>query len=214
MPLKLTKREGSQMFWITGTVSGKRIRESTGTDNRQLAEEKRAAREANVYRADIHGVRPSRMFGEAALSYLKRHRSDDTKHRLNRFLQFLEATKRQAIGCDQINQDLLDQACDALLRPHTADSTRLREVVSPVKAVLRHAAIRGWCSLPVFESIRQGKRRKEWLTPAEAEAIIAASPAHAAPIFEFMFCTGARRGEALSLDWKICPTEVRQSHAA
>jgi integrase len=202
------------MFWITGTISGKRVRESAGTDNRQLAEEKRAAREASVYRAGIHGVEPTRMFGEAALNYLKRQRSDDTKHRLNRFLTYLKTTKQETIGCDQITQDLLDKACDAMLRPQAADSTRLREVVSPVKAVLRHAAIRGWCSLPVFETIRQGKRRKEWFTPAEAEAIIAASPSYVAPTFAFMFCTGARRGEALSLDWKICPTELRARHAA
>ena len=72
-----------------------------------------------------------------------------------------------------------------------------------MKAVLRHAAIRGWCRLPVFETVRQGKRRKEWLTPSEAEAIISASPTHLVPLFEFMFCTGARRGEAIGLRWEI-----------
>ena len=214
MPLKIVTRPDSKILWISGTVRGQRVRESTGTDDRQLAEEKRAAREAAIYRANIHGVRTSRTFAEAALSYLKRQRSDDTKRRLNRFLGFLKTAGRQDILCDQVNQDLLDVACDRLLRPGAADGTRLREVFSPVKAVLRHAAVRGWCRLPVFEKIRQGKRRKEWFTPAEAEAIVAASPKHLAPVFEFMFSVGARRGEVLGLDWEIRPAPLRTGHAS
>ncbi len=189
-------------------------RESTSTDSRDLAEEKRVAREATAYREELHGVKPTKSFAEAVLSYLKRQQSDDTKRRLNRFLGFLKSVGKQNIGCDQVGQVLLDGACEALLRPGSSGSTRLREVVSPVRAVLRHAAVRGWCSLPVFETIRQGKRRKEWLTPDEATAIVAASPSHLKPIFEFMFCAGLRRGETLSLDWKICPAQVRPGHAA
>ncbi len=214
MPLKIVTRPGSPMLWLTGTVRGKRIRESTGTDSRELAEEKRVAREAAAYREDLHGVKPTRPFAEAVLSYLKRQRSDDTKRRLNRLLGFLKSVGKQNIGCDQVDQVLLDDACDALLRPGSSGSTRLREVVSPVRAVLRHAAVRGWCSLPVFETIRQGKHRKEWLTPQEATAIVAASPPHLKPLFEFMFCAGPRRGETLSLDWKICPAQVWQGHPA
>jgi integrase len=214
MSLKIVSRPGSKYLWLAGTVRGQRIRESTGTDSPALAEEKRAAREAEVYRSDLHGAKLSRSFAEAALNYLKRGRSKDTKRRLHRFLGYLKKIGKENITCDRVNQDLLDHACDALLRPDPAGSTRLREVISPVRAVLRHAAVRGWCGLPVFETIRQGKRRKEWLTPGEAEAIIGASPTHLGPVFEFMFCTGARRGEVLGLDWQICPGEVWAQHAA
>ncbi|WP_264716493.1 tyrosine-type recombinase/integrase [Limobrevibacterium gyesilva] len=189
------------MLWLVGTVRGQRVRESAGTVNPQLAEERRAAREAEIYRSATHGVRPTRTFGEAALSYLKRPRSQDTKRRLNRFLAWLKQTGRQNVRCDQVMQELLDAACEALTDANAAPATKLREVFTPVKAVLRHAAIRGWCAIPVFESIRQGKRRKEWLTPEEAERIVALSPSHLAAMFEFMFCTGARRSEVLSLDW-------------
>jgi integrase len=214
MSLRIISRPGSKILWLSGTVRGQRIRESTGTNNHQLAEEKRAAREAEVYRSDVLGVKVSRSFAEGAISYLKRGRSEDTKRRLHRFLGYLKKIGKENVACDRVNQDMLDHACDALLRPGAADTTRLREVVSPVRAVLRHAAVRGWCTLPVFETIRQGKRRKEWLTPGEAEAIIGASPTHLVPVFEFMFCTGARRGEVLGLDWQICPGEVRAQHAA
>ena len=202
MPLRIVRQPHTTNFWLSGTVLGQRVRESTGTDKPALAEERRAAREAQIYRARVHGLKTSRTFAEVALSYLKRNRSDDTKRRLNRVLRYLQTAHLDTIACDQVNQELLDQACEALLRPGAADSTRLREVVSPVKAVLRHGAIRGWCAIPLFETLRQGKRRKNWLTPGEAEAIIAASPPHLAPLFTFIFCTGARRGEALGLDWQ------------
>jgi integrase len=202
MPLKVVRRPGTKILWLSGSIGGQRVRESSGTDKPILAEERRAAREAAIYRGATHGVKPTRSFGEAVLHYLKRGRSNDTKRRLNRFLLFLSDTKRETVACGQVDQDLLDEACDALLRPGSSDSTRLREVISPVKAVLRYAAIRGWCAIPLFETVRQGKRRKEWLTPAEAEAIIAASPTHLARTFEFMFCAGPRRAETIALDWQ------------
>jgi integrase len=203
MSLKVVKRPGTSSLWIVGTVLGQRIRESAGTDNPSLAEERRAAREAEIYRGVTHGVTPTKAFAEVALSYLKKPLSDDAKARLNRFLRFLKETKRERIGCDKVNQVLLDEACERMLRDGSSPSTRLREVFTPVKAVLRHGAIRSWCALPVFESIPQGRCRKEWLTVAEAQAILAASPEHLRPMFELGFCCGARRGELLSVDWRF-----------
>ena len=200
--LKIVTLPTTRMLWLSGTIRGQRIRESTGTDNPVLAEERRAVREAEVYRAGIHGLKMVRPFADVALNYLKRPRSDDTRWRLRRFLVWLRREGLEAIRCDAVDQELLDKAYERMLRADATDSTRLREVVSPVRAVLRHGAIRGWCASPVFEVIRQPKGRKEWLTPPEAEAIIAASPPHLAPLFEFMFCAGPRRGEVLRLDWQ------------
>jgi integrase len=148
-------------------------------------------------------VTPGKTFPEVALSYLKKPMTENTKARLNRFLKFLKETKRERIGCDKVNQVLLDEACERMLRDGSSPATKQREVFTPVKAVLRHGAIRGWCSLPVFESIAQGRRRKEWLTVEEANKILEASPEHLRPLFEFCFCCGARRGELLSLDWQF-----------
>ena len=201
MPLRIVTLPTTRMFWLSDTVRGQRIRESTGTDVRELAEERRAVREAEVYRANIHGLKTVRPFADVALNYLKRPRSDDTRWRLGRFLLWLREEGMENIRCDRVDQELLDAAYERMLRPDVTDSTRLREVVSPVRAVLRHGAIRGWCAPPVFEVIRQPKGRKEWLTPPEAEAIIAASPPHLAPLFEFMFCAGPRRAEVLRLNW-------------
>ena len=202
MPLKVVTLPNTRMLWLSGTVRGQRVRESTGTDDPRLADERRAVREAEVYRAGIHGLKAAKSFAEVALNYLKRPRSDETRHRVGRFLRWLGGQGMEGVRCGQVDQELLDRAFEGMLRPGAADSTRLREVVSPVRSVLRHGAIRGWCAPPVFEVIRQPRGRTEWLTPAEAEAIVACSPPHLAAAFTLMFCCGPRRAEIIGLDWK------------
>lgn len=201
MPLKVVRRSGSPFLWIMGTVLGQRIRESAGTSDPKLAEERRATREAEIYRGVTHGLPSVKSFAEAAASYLKTERSEDTRNRVARFLKYLDSAKMRGIRCDHVNQEFLDVACEKMLRPGASPQTRLREVIGPVKTILRHAAIRGWCPLPIFETIRQGRARKEWLTPQEAEAILTKAPLYLRVMYDFMFCTGARRGEVLSLDW-------------
>lgn len=202
MSLKIVSLPDTRMFWLSGTVNGERIRESTRTDVRELAEEKRAVREAEAYRAGIHGLAASRPFAEVAYHYLKRPRSDDVRKRVGRFLRFLKTEDLTGIRCSSVNQELLDRACEKMLRPRSSDSTRLREVVSPARAVLNFGAVRGWCLAPAFEVIRQPRGRTEWLTPGEAEAVISRSPPNLAATFAFMFSCGPRRGEVLSLNWK------------
>lgn len=50
MPLRLVRRAGSSFWWVAGTIAGRRIRESTGTGNRALADEFRAARESTLWK--------------------------------------------------------------------------------------------------------------------------------------------------------------------
>ena len=77
----------------------------------------------------------------------------------------------------------------------------LRQVITPAKAVLNHAARRGWCEPPRFERVRGGSRRTDWILPAEAEAMLTAASEHFRPLLTFLLCTGARVGEAVNLEW-------------
>ena len=88
-------------------------------------------------------------------------------------------------------------------------STKLRQIVTPARAVLLHAARRGWCDAPTFEPIRQSPGRTQWLTPPQAEALVAAAAPHLKPLFVFLIATGARVSEALELEWP----EVDLRHA-
>lgn len=207
MPLKLTRRSGSPFWWLAGTVAGQRIRESTGTDQRGLAEEIRATREAAIVRRAILGAAPRVTFAQAAASYLEHAgpHSPGTLARLHRILLQLGPK----LACDEVDQARLDEACSALLRKGAAPATRLREVITPVRAVLGHAARRGWCQPRAFDTGRASPARTEWLTPAEADRLIGAAATHLRPLLTFLAATGARVGEALALDWQ----DVDLAHA-
>lgn len=199
MPLRLTRRAGSPFFWITGTVRGQRVRESAGTDNPRLAEEARSAREAQLYRAAVHGTREPVAFATAAESYLLHAgpHSAPTLARLRRLV--LEIGPKLTL--DDIGQTRIDQLAAKLLRPGASQATRLREITTPIRAILTHAARRGWCPLPVLEAPAAPPSRTEWLRPAEADALAAAAAKHLRPLVVFLIATGARLGEALALQW-------------
>jgi integrase len=88
------------------------------------------------------------------------------------------------------------------LHPHSSAATINRQVFTPTTAVLRHAAKLGLCSVPIVSRPRVRNERVRWLTPTEAEALIAACADHLRPLVIFMLYTGARCGEALWLDWR------------
>lgn len=201
MPLKLVRRPDSSLLWIVGTVRGQRVRESSGTDDPRLAEEARAARENAAYREAVHGpVRGSTSFAAAALSYLKAGgpHAAPTQTKIGRLVRHFGPR----VTCADVNQARLDQACDALLRPGSAPATRLREIITPARAVLSHAARRGWCDVPPFDIAAAPPAKTEWLAPAEVDRLVLAAAPHLRPLLVFLTATGARMGEALSLAWQ------------
>jgi integrase len=200
MPLTLTRRAGSPFWWITGTVRGVRIRESTGTDVRAVAEEARARRETQALNDAIHGTRRAFTFAEAVLSYLQHAgpHSAATKTRTAQLLRHFGPT----ITSDAIDMRAVDEACAKLLRPGAAPATRLREIITPLRSILTHGATRGMCQTPRFDPGRSSPSRTEWLTPAEVNRLIDAAAPHLRPLLTFLAGTGARLGEALDLAWE------------
>lgn len=197
MPLTLYKRKGSAFWWLRGTVREQSIRESTGTADRALAEEYRASREAEIYRQALHGEHKQPVtWAAAVVSYLEvKKPKEGTRLRLKRLLP--EVAK----PCDKIDQAEIDRLAKKLLRPDSSSSTVLREITTPIRAVLNHAARRGWCRPPVFEQAEAGRARTVWLEPAEVDRLSAAASPHLRPLIGFLVCTGARLAEALDLEW-------------
>lgn len=200
MPLRVTRRAGTTLWQITGTVAGQRVRQSAGTADKRLAQEAAAALEARLYRAAVHGTRPPVAWEAACASYLDAHPPRPTQAAA--LLRITQALGRAWIG--DIDQATVDRLCAAVCRPDAAPATKLRQVIGPVRAVLMHAARRGWCDPPLLEvpDGATGSRRTRWLTPEEFHRLQAAAAPHLRPLLVFLVCTGARLGEALALDWR------------
>lgn len=199
MPLTLTRRGGSGTWQIVGTVAGQRIRQSARTADRRLAEEARAELEASLYRGAVFGARAVVTWDHAATSYVDAAPRSAAEHaRLLRLYDHLTGKR-----LSDITQATIDRVIQARCRPAAQPATKLREVITPIRAVLAHAARRQWCDMPALEAPKgaSGVKRTRWLTPAEADRLVAACAPHLAPLALFLIGAGARLSEALALEW-------------
>ena len=193
MSLRLVRRPKSPYWIIRGTVRRVRVEESSGTDDKRIAEEIRAKREAKILAESVYGRRATVTFAEAALSYLQ---AGGDKRFLESVIKHFGTTPLA-----KIDQDAIDQGARKLY-PLVASSTRDRQFYTPTSAVLKHAAKRGWCSAIILERPSAPPSRVRWLTLEEANRLIECSGDHLRPLVTFMLYTGARVGEALWLDWR------------
>jgi integrase len=191
VPLKIFRRPGSPNWYMRGSVRGIRIIESTGVSSRVKAQEIRAFREAELLEQSIHGRAAVATFGSAALSYMQN--GGDGRY-LTPLLEHFGRTRLSAI-----DQAAIDR-CAAQLKPHALSSTVNRQIHTPISAVLKHAAARGWCDHRSIERPRQPKGKTRWLSFQEAEDLIGAA-GYLRPLLTFLLYTGCRLGEAINLDW-------------
>jgi integrase len=209
MPLSLTRRKGSGVWQIVGTVAGQRVRQSAGTADRRLADEIRSEIESKLVHGKIFGAKAVITWEQACSSYLDVNPpSVGTAALLARLTAHIGPGRKLR----DIDQSAVDRACIALCRPEAAPGTKLRNVITPLRAVLTHSARRGWCDLPAIETPKgaSGVKRTRWLTPDEFTRLRDAAAPHLRPLIVFMVCTGARVGsEALELRW----SDVDLEHA-
>lgn len=203
MSLKIVKRPKSQFWIIRGTIGGIRIEESTGTSEKALAEEMRAAREAELFKEKVYGKAATVTFAHAVADYLE-HGRGDKRHMAPVLAHFGTTLLRH------VDQHAIDVAAKKLL-PNASPATRDRQVYGIVSKVLHHAARKGWCNPPIIARPKKPKGVVRWITPAEADKLIDACAPHLRPLVVFLLYTGARAGEALWLDWKNVNMETRQA---
>lgn len=200
MSLKIVNRHGTDRLYIRGTVGGQSISESTGTTDPVRAEEYRAKREAELWKESVYGKRAVVTFAHAVGAYLEdAPRSETTKFHLRRLLQHFGTTRLMDIAQPQV-----DDAYRAILRDgvNASPATKMRGVLTPLRAVLEFAAIRRWCDRPAFATPKIPKRRTNYLRPDEVDRLIQAATPHLRPLIIFLVGTGARLSEALELEWR------------
>jgi integrase len=209
MPLTLVPpRNGRSRNWrIRGSVRGIHIDETTGVASRDLAEAIRIKREGQLLDESVFGARASRSFAEAAIAYVEKVRPRGTQRRAIIGHTRKDGTISQCLVSDfgarlvsSIDQAALDEVA---VRRYSGKKpgTVHRELIAPLVSVLRFAAKRKWCDVPIFERPRYDDRRRRWATYEEADRLIAAAALHVRPALLFLMLTGARMSEALELDW-------------
>jgi len=202
MPLKLIQR--GDTWHITGTEFGETVRRSTGTADRKKAQAILAKVRAEIFKRHTYGAQATCTFLNAAKSYLAAGKGGKDPRFLNRLLYkdraLTELTALAQTVLRDINQGFLDKLVEQC--PGAESATILRNIYSPIRAVLTHASKRDLCAPPKFDCPAPGGGRTRWIKPEEAERALAVCAEHERALVTFMIGTGCRASEALFIDWR------------
>ena len=201
MPLKLSTYKGSPNWRCRGTVRGISFDRSTGTADRDAAEQIRIKWEGALLHSSIHGARATKSFADAFVNYA---RAGGERRYCGPLVEHFGETPLA-----HIDQAAIDAAADAL-KPNAGPATRNRQIYTPMAAILHHAAKRGWTDYRRVERPKQPPGRVRWLDPDQAERLIEACAPHLRPLVIFLFGTGARLSEGLYLEWKNVDLAARR----
>lgn len=183
------------------------LRESTGTDDLEEAERYLARRLEGIRQATIYGVRPKRIFREAAEHYVR----TSTKRSLGRDVQDLRLVLPYIgdLALQQIHDGTLAPFVEARLADGKAAGT-INRTLAVVHRILTLAA-RAWRdehgltwleSAPLLTLQRGPKRQGHILSVEEQERFLARLPEHLSEMALFGLHTGCRQGEIVGLRWE------------
>lgn len=195
MGLKIIWRAG--VAHATGTVKGRRIRQSLGTRDQAQAAEAVAELEARVWKQSLYGDEAVRTFEEAAVSYMEGGGE-------GRYLGPLIVHFR-GVRVGSIKPGHVREAARKLY-PKTSPATQRRQGITPAVAVINHAHEKGWCgSMRVKDKRKVAPPKRRAVDRSYIDAIRATclgrkypNP-HLAALMLFFHQTGARMSEALNL---------------
>lgn len=190
MALSLIQRDGAGNYYIRGTVRGRSVYESTGTNDRQAADAIRIQTEARLLHESIFGRAATATFGQAAQAFIAAGGSPrflaepTTAGKSTGILSKLRDRKLHTI-----TQAVLDKAANEMY-PHALPETRLRQFYAPFRAVWNFAVVEGWAHTKKWRMPKKRKgthvakqTRRFGSTPTSyehaAEFVLAMSPAPA-----------------------------------
>jgi len=191
MPLNVRRRKGSPFWQIKGTVAGERVRQSSGTPDKQTAQEEAARIEREIWKRHQYGEVATATFAEAVNLYL------DQGGEGRFLLPLLNHFGKEHLA--KITPGRIRTAA-SVLYPDAGAATWNRQVITPARSVVNCAHDSGLCP-PI--RVRQFKAPKPvrqaigraWLDTFRSGAT---SP-YLRALSLFMFQTGARIGEAVKL---------------
>ncbi|MGV1793817.1 tyrosine-type recombinase/integrase [Rhizobium sp. A37_96] len=203
MVLKLIRRKGSPNWWLSGTIRGISVYESTRVADREVAELILTVRSKEVLDESIFGRKVNATFDQAAEAYLKGGGSSRFLPPLRRYLGAKHLRK--------VHQNDLDEAARKLY-PSAAPETLNRQCYTPFIAVWNHAVRNDWADVRQWSRPRKqrgtARRREETRSGTHpvpydraAQFVAAMSPAPAMAMTA-LFYSGMRPIELFTLEMK------------
>lgn len=193
--MELKKR--GNVWHYSFTVGGERVRQSSKTADKALAQDIATAHYTRLRRAAVHGPQAELTFADAINLYYE-HKPD-----ARYLLPLLNRFGRKRVA--DITQPMVRQAAREIY-PGCSAATWNRQVITPFRAVVNFAAEEGLCEHFRMKRFAEGEKKrrpagdKQWLKAFQKQCKKQKLP-HLAALARFMFETGARIGQACELTW-------------
>lgn len=207
--MALYKRKESNVWWMDYTdAEGKRVRASTGTENKLLAQQLLDRTKAEVWDQRRLGVKPQVTFDKAVEMFLeeKRHRRTINTYteRANWWLQ-----RFWGMPLNSITQELIIKTIKE--REGRVSPATCNRLLATLKTILRlaHRKYEWIDRVPAFFFYEEPKGRTRWLQPHEIARLLDALPEHERDIAMFSFATGLRQGNIRKLRWEQVNLNLR-----
>ncbi|MEO9827496.1 MAG: site-specific integrase [Paracoccaceae bacterium] len=204
MPHSITKRG---RFWhYTITVAGRRLRRSTGAEDKKIAERIASEAEAKEWRRHLDGPGADVTMAQVFAAYIDAGKSD-------RFLDPLIDHWKDTL-LSQVTPEAI-RASSRKIYPNAANATWNRQVIVPTQAAINYTCrLLGMAELKVSRfkvaTVMKEPATPEWVEAFCDQADVDDLP-HLAALCRFMFGTGARIGEAVSLKWSDIDFEAKEA---
>lgn len=188
-------------YWCEWKIGKERIRETTGTSDKEAAQEYHDRRRAEIWREDKLGDIRISTWDEAVLEWVEEHAIHKTSYETDR-VRLLWLNKRLSDkSIDKITTDDLLKLRKELMKTRAASTAN--RFLAIVSAVLNYAHAKGkLAGVPKIPYLTEKNKRFIWLTREQATRFIAKLPPHLSAMTRFTLCTGLRRANVTGLAWE------------
>lgn len=204
MPLKLYRRKGKRIYNYRGTIgpTGRRkfFSGTCNTTDKDIAARQIAEIETNYWKGNFDGPGAILTFGHAASLFRVAGRSGRF---LDKVEKYLDTTLVKDITPGVIKQMALT------LYPNCSGASLNRLAIVPVSAVINFCAESELCPPFKMKRFKVESKTKEPATIEWVQAFRAHAGPHLGTYVLFMFLTGCRPSEAISVRWSDVDLKAR-----
>jgi len=215
MSLYKRKTSPNWQYKLYPPGGGTPIQGSTGTRDKAQAQEFHDRLKVDLWNQARLGTKPRHSWNDAVVRYVGERASLASLETSKIHLRWLDR-HLSGVALADIDRNRVDAIAQAKRQEPRMVRTRhgivetdravsdgtVRRVIGVLKSVLNAAVEWEWLErAPVTKRAKIVSKRIRWLTPAEAERLLAELPAHLADMARFSLETGLRRSNVTGLRW-------------
>lgn len=200
--MSLYKRKDSPYWWIKIEQNGQSISKSTGTADRQKAQEFHDKLKASLWEQVKLGAKPKYKWEDAVIRWVAETKHKATQHDDLMHLRWVDIYLRNRL-LDSVTRDDIDLIVKNRVSEGATNATANR-TLAVIRAIFKKACNEWeWIDKhPKFKLLPEPKRRIRWLTHEEAEILLCELPEHLNAMARFTLETGLRQANITGLTWQ------------